>query len=489
MRNRRWGRLIGPVRVRTTVAATLVVAATLSIGGAFLLDRFKVSLENNRRNAAISQATAIASQTSSGHVPAVLYLPNENAIFAQVVDDRGRVISASGNIGGEPPVGLPVVPGSGLVVRMVRDVPVGDGSPVGLVALSTRLSGRPVTVFTAFSVQTSDLAVHEAEIGLFLGLPLVVVIVAATTWVTVGRALRPIDSLRREVAVITSTDLHRRVPEPHTADEVARLAKTMNSMLDRLEVSVQRQRAFVADASHELRSPLTSLRAHLEIGLAGVPDTDWPATAADALAEEARIEHLVGDLLLLARLDNRDSAIGGATVDITSTVTADLESRPRVGSVTLRAVANGPAPVVMSADLARRVVTNLVDNAVRHAACEVVVTIAAREAGWVELVVHDDGPGIPKADRERVFERFVRLDDARNPGDGGTGLGLAIVREVVIRHGGSIAFTDSISGARVVARLRSAPLDLPSPAADTPPAGRDRGRWGATPSHEPPDLR
>ncbi|MHB1592875.1 MAG: HAMP domain-containing sensor histidine kinase [Streptosporangiaceae bacterium] len=457
----------GSMRVRTTLAATLVVAAALAVGALVLVTQVRNSLETNLRAAAMSRAGDIAALAASGRLPTVLDLPNQDATFAQVVGFGGRVVAASANIAGEPAVG-PLRRGTRPVAYTVQGPAVGQDGRYGLVALPAHHRGRPVTVYTGYSLTTTDLAVGDVAVGLLAGLPLLLLLVAMTSWWIVGRAVRPIDRIRSEVATITTEDLHRRVPVPPSGDELARLARTMNGMLDRLEVAVDRQREFVADASHELRSPLTTLRTQLEVGLAAGTRTDWPTTVQGALMEE---ERLVADLLLLARIDApptlrpAPAGRGGATkpCDLAAVVRADAASRQGTPPVVLRA--DGP-PALVDVDehLARRVVANLVDNARRHAetAVSVEVTIDARR--MVVLVVADDGPGVPAEQRERVFERFTRLDDARSDA-GGAGLGLAIVRAVVGLHGGTVGFTDAPRGARVEVRLPlagSAPFPAPA---------------------------
>lgn len=474
-----WTRLTSSVRVRTTVAATLIVAIALSAGSAILVWRFRQSLDNNRRNAAIARAADIASLASAGRLPSVLGLPNEDATYAQVIDGHGNVIAASANIAGEPPLGPPAAPRSAALVDRPAHSPVADADSSMLVSLPARSAGQQLTVFTGYSLASSNFAVKDVEAALFIGLPLLLLLVGGTAWVIVGRALRPIDAIRSEASQITTDDLHRRLPEPPSGDEIARLARTMNLMLDRLEQSIEREKLFIADASHELRSPLASLRAQLEIGVAGGDRTDWQATAADALAEEARIEQLVKDLLLLARLDQHraaatrpDALLEAMTIlDLSQIVTADKAARPARPDAELTTLVEGPAPVAMVAELARRMVANLVDNAQRYAASSVTVTVRTHGT-WVEMVVQDDGPGVPAADRERVFERFTRLDTARSADDGGAGLGLAIVKDIVDRHGGRVGFTDCPKGARVVVTL---------PCASPPPAG-----WPERAGHQTP---
>lgn len=455
-----WSRLTGSVRVRTTLAATLVVAVALSAGSAILVDRFQQSLDHNRRNAAVARAADIASLASAGRLPSVLRLPSEDATYAQVIDSHSAVVAASANLAGEAALGPPASPQAGVVVRSAGRSPVDDSDTSMLVSFPAGTARQPLTVFTGYSLVGSEFAVKDVELGLFIGMPLLLLLVGITAWAIVGRALRPIDAIRAEASQITSRDLHRRLPEPSSGDEVARLARTMNTMLDRIERSMEREKAFVADASHELRSPLASLRAQLEVGLAGGDRTDWRATATDALIEEARIEQMVKDLLLLASLDQRaqnapvfDALLEATTaVDLGDIVAADLAARPGLAGTTVSCDVEDGVLVAMVPGLAQRLVANLVDNAQRLAESHVAVTVRAN-GSTVEMVIEDDGPGVAAEDRDRVFERFTRLDHARSPDDGGAGLGLAIVKDIVARHGGRVGFTDSAKGARVLVVL------------------------------------
>ncbi|MHB1928717.1 MAG: sensor histidine kinase [Acidimicrobiales bacterium] len=451
---------LASVRVRTTAAATLTVAAALGLGGFLLVGQFAGSLRHNQETAAVSRAEDIAALASSGHLPAMLALPGQDATFAQVVGRSGTVVAASTNIAGEPPIGPPPSGRRQLTVRTVRGVLVGQDGRYGLVSLAA----GAVTVYAGYSLAATDFAVADLELALAVGLPVLLAVVAAVCWYIVGRALRPIDAIRGEVAEITSRHLDRRVPAPKTGDELDRLAQTMNAMLDRLETASERQRAFVADASHELRSPLTALRVQLEVGLSGGASTDWTTTAIDALAEEQRLERLVTDLLALARLEADPDRPRAATADIAAVVVADLQGRSGPPAVSVDVPPGKPATASIGADLARRIVANLVDNARRHASSGVAVVVEESE-GWIELTVSDDGPGVPAADRERVFERFTRLDDARTGDGGGAGLGLAIVREIVDRHGGTVRFVPVERGALVRVRLPRA-ISAPAPGAD-----------------------
>ncbi len=281
--------------------------------------------------------------------------------------------------------------------------------------------------------------------GLLLpGIPALLLLVAALTWIAVGRALAPVSAIRAEMADITASDLHRRVPVPGSRDEIARLAETMNRTLDRLELAVSRHKRFVADAAHELRSPLAILRTRLELARPG-------PLAAEALTDVERIQALTSDLLLLARLDAGEP-ICHEEVDL-GQVTAEeaARSRPRPEiEVTLEVAAD--TVLLGSAGQLRRLVANLVDNAVRHASSAVTVRLAA-DGGEAVLDVLDDGPGIPAEHHEAVFDRFTRLDEARDRDAGGAGLGLAIARDIAVRHGGSLRVAGKDRGAWLQARF------------------------------------
>jgi signal transduction histidine kinase len=260
-------------------------------------------------------------------------------------------------------------------------------------------------------------------------------------WVLVGRTLRPVERIRAEVSSIGLDELGRRVPVPAGDDEIARLAATMNEMLERLDGAHRRQQRFVADASHELRTPLTRMRTELE-----VPGGDPDALRRSVLDDVVTLQRLIDDLLVLAR---RDAGASTATrpVDLDEIV---LEEARAAGGVDVSAVS--AAQVRGDPAALRRVVRNLLDNARRHATAR--VAVAVREDGDVAVVtVDDDGPGIPPDRRAEVFRRFTRLDDARTSA-GGSGLGLAIVDAVVTEHGGAVAIDDSpLGGARVEVRL------------------------------------
>jgi signal transduction histidine kinase len=333
-----------------------------------------------------------------------------------------------------------------------------------------------LTVYAAAPVDELQENLEAVRQALWVGVPLLVAAVAAVAWYLVGRALRPVEAIRAEVAAIGGATIHRRVPLPETDDEIGRLAHTMNAMLDRLEAASTRQRQFVSDASHELRSPVTAIRTDVEVALREGERADWAAVGSAVLAEEERLERLLDDLLTLAAADEAAGAARRADerVEVRDLV-ADVAARPRRVPVrwdgvddTGTAASDGdpatPDPLVVAGrpDALARLLTNLVDNAARHAATavDVHVDVAASPTGTpvVHLAIDDDGPGIPVADRRRIFDRFTRLDDGRARHRGGAGLGLAVVRSIAVGHRGRVWVGESpAGGARFVVELPVAP--------------------------------
>jgi signal transduction histidine kinase len=450
------------VRLRTTVTALLVVGTSLVITAAALLLLLHRSMERNVDAQARLRLSDVAALAERGELPPTLAGADDGTV-AQVVAG-GRVLAQSPIIHGPTPLAVFVPPGGRVAVRTVKDPPIGDGGPYRVAVREVSAPGGPIAVYAAATLEPVDEAMRDLGILLVVAVPGLVLLVGVTTWGLVGRTLEPVEAIRREVAEISSTALGRRVPVPGTADEIDRLARTMNEMLDRLDGAARRQRTFIADAAHELRSPLATVRTTLEVALARPTGVDWSELARGWLAQQHRLAGLVDDLLLLARLDEGAPGQRRNLVDLDELVlreAEDIRARGRV-RIDLSGVEGGR--VRGDGPQLRRVVANLLDNAERHAAGTVAVELR-RYDGVVELVVGDDGPGIAAAQRQRVFERFVRIDEARTRGGGGAGLGLAIVRDIVSAHGGVAEAVDAHRGARLVVRL---------PAADGGTASGDR---------------
>ncbi|MFD0345050.1 sensor histidine kinase [Kitasatospora aburaviensis] len=306
----------------------------------------------------------------------------------------------------------------------------------------TGLPPQWLTVVVLVDTQEAEQAAATVTqaLGVYLA-PAASLFVALTAWLVTGLAL--VESIRRGMAGSArarSTNASRCRPR----DAVARLAATTNTTLDRLERALAEQRRLVADASHELRSPLAALRSTLEVPLAHPAQADWPAVVAGALTDTERLQDLADDLLLLAR--TRDAGADGAaegTVELHDLVTEQLAERGHTDpGLTFRfepleGLGEEAEVVVPGREvLVGRILRNVLDNAARHAVGTVTVRLGVTD-GWARLEVDDDGPGIPAADRERVFDRFVRLDTARNRAVGGAGLGLALVRTIATSLGGT----------------------------------------------------
>jgi signal transduction histidine kinase len=454
-RDRRLARLTGTVRFRITLAAALAVAVVLGLTGVWLVAHQRRVLTENLDDTLVIQARALAASVEDGPVPATLVPVADDDGIAQVVDSHGQVVSATPSVEGRPPL-APPPEGHASVVRTVEDA--GDESPFHMASVrGTDAGGDPVVVHVGAPLDDIEESTAALTRSLLLAVPAVTLLLAALVWALVGRTLRPVEAIRREVDGIGAAGLDRRVPAPPAEDEVGRLARTMNAMLDRIEDGSRRQQRFVADASHELRSPLARIRAEIEVDLEHPEGADPTATSRSVLAETIGMQHLVDDLLALARSDAGAAPAGQAPVDLDDIVERHARRLRAGGRVAVDSTGVGAARVRGDADQLARAVGNVVDNAVRHARTTVALGVAASGNDAV-VTVTDDGPGIPPDRRDEVFERFTRLDGARATVGGGTGLGLAIARDVIVAHGGTIAVDpDHDPGARFVITLPLAP--------------------------------
>ena len=452
------GRRLRPatVRSRVTVVAGLALTAAVTLG---LVIMYLLQVDSAHRTIQSQLRTYATQLEQSAGTDGVFPNPLPSSTLdplaqAQILAPDGRVLAATRGLAGLPAVySLPagattpvrqkaadgVVPGE--VTIFGEQVPVGGRTVSIVVGTGTSLRGQINETFARL---------------LLIGLPSVLLLACVTVWLVAGRALHPVEQIRRAVTDITdlsASDLTRRVPEPGTDDEIGRLAETMNAMLARLEDAAARQRRFVADASHELRTPLTAIRTGLEVGLAHPDQAPWPSIAERAVRQATRLEGLITQLLQLARTDAGKTAARRQPVglaELLSEVSAEASAGSAPGSAVV-VESDVPADLVVTGDPAdlSRLVRNVIDNALRHARSAVRVT--ARRAGdSVCTEIGDDGPGIPAEERERVFDRFVRLDASRGHADGSTGLGLAIAKEIVRAHQGTIAIDAAAEGGALV---------------------------------------
>ncbi|MDN5920387.1 MAG: ATP-binding protein, partial [Pseudonocardia sp.] len=497
-----WLRARMGVRVVSALAAAAAVAVVLVVAGVSLVLLLDHQLRQSSEAAATDQATLLgqrisANFTGSGDA-------KENAIDAtgkrsdvvQVITDYGdgsddpdsrvgsngpqtdvQVIGSSDTLGSRPRmVDWLLAPGESRTVDST-EITLADGSTeeVTIVGMGFRATGRPITVLAAQQLKPVHQAVDTVSVMVSIGIPILVLVTGFFTYLFAGRALRPVEAMRRRVVGLTDRDLARRVPEPPAQDEVGRLARTMNQMLSRLQDSQATQRRFVADASHELRSPLATVSTGLELlGNGMARDSADLATVQTLRGETGRLTKLVEGLLFLARADERGAAPRREEVDLDELVEGE-RIRPSADDQVSVTVSTEPVRVVGDRGQLVRVLRNLVDNARRHAGTT--VSVSLRPDGDLAVIdVDDDGSGIPEADRTRVFERFVRLDEARARGDGGSGLGLAIVAELVLAHGGTVTAgeAETLGGARfrITVPLSGAPgsLDVGEPEPPSAPA-------------------
>lgn len=451
MRTRGWRDRLATIRVRQTLLALLVVGVALLAGGGLVLVLVRRDLVADAERQARQRAEETVALLRIGPLPAELPSAGEDRVVIQVVDPRGRVLSASADLRGEGPL-LAARPGAADVTGTVRRAPSGEGVDYRVVGLRAGGDGAPV-VYAASSLEPAYEATTATAAGLAIAVPLLLVCVGVTSWRGVGRSLRPVEAIRAQVDRITPGQLDRRVAEPPVQDELGRLARTMNSMLDRLQRAQERQHRFVSDASHELRSPLAAIRTRVEVGLAHPDRTDWVALAREVHREGDRLDQLVGELLTLASA----SAAGDAPavvdlVDLDELVLDEVEALRARGAVQVDLAALSPVRLRGRPEQLRLIVRNLLDNAERHALGRVAVGLS-KDGTAGELIVSDDGDGVPAAERERVFDPFHRLQPARDRASGGAGLGLAIVRDAVAAHGGEVWFADRASGAEIHVRL------------------------------------
>jgi signal transduction histidine kinase len=457
------------IRLRTTAAAVAVVAAALAAGGVAQVLMLRASLTDGLAAGADDQASKVVEQLEAGADPASVLgstgyasktahgglEPEDQVTQLTTTSTPGRVLASSDpgyvlprRVVGEDEDAVELPGADHTYLVRSKDAEVGDEEYVVTVAASR---------------DAVDDATAALLPPLLVGLPLLLLVAGAVTSLVVARTLAPVERIRAEVDGITDRQLHRRVPEPAAQDEVGRLARTMNAMLTRLEDAQTRQRRFVSDASHELRSPVATLRQSAEVAQAHPEVLPVSELAEIVQAESARMQRLVDQLLVLTRADE------GRIGDLSEVDVDDLlfEEAARLRRAGLRVDSSAVQHVRTYADrrALTQVVRNLVDNAAHHSTGRVDLSLAA-EDGFLLLSVRDDGPGVPAPERERIFDRFVRLDDARHRDGGGSGLGLAIVRDLLIAAGGDVTVSDAGPGAVFVVRL---PLRRASAAAPALP--------------------
>ncbi|HEY0717364.1 MAG TPA: HAMP domain-containing sensor histidine kinase, partial [Streptosporangiaceae bacterium] len=426
------------LRARLTMTAAAGLAVALAGLAGLLVTTLSLTLGHGLDVTARQTGQEVAALVDANRLPDPVPVAAGTAVV-QVVDARGRIVAASAGADRLVPL-LPAAQAAALARS--RSGVMLDGRPYGLPEMLRVVAvggHRGETVIAAVSYDAVHDTLTTVAHVLLVGTPLLFLAMVWASWLITGSTLRPITALRRGAEQVTAAGGPPGLPVPEARDEVHSLAVTLNDMLSRLATAQQRQRQFVSDTAHELRSPIASIRAQLEVALDHPGSQEWAQTARDVLADTLRLSRLAENLLALARLEERGGQAPGpgGPVDVAQLVN---EVPGRYPQAAVRVTADAPAacPVTGDGDALRRMLVNLVDNAVRYARSQ--VTVAARTSGdAVLLTVTDDGPGIPAGRAEQAFERFTSLDDARARPDGdvsGAGLGLAIVRATAHAHGG-----------------------------------------------------
>jgi len=472
----RWWRRRG-LRARVTLTAALGLLVALIAADLLLFNALRVSLTRSVDDTAHTAAAQVVALINEGRLPDPVPVVTGTI---QVLSPAGRIVD--GSPGADRLVPL-IPPAQAMALADGGAATQLQGAPYDMPSLLRVVANRAVDgdlVIAAVPYSETSGSLSVVLKALIIGTPVLFVAFTGAIWLVTGSTLRPIDLLRRGAAHVTGAGAAEELPVPEARDEVRSLALTLNDMLSRLAAAQQRQRALVSDTAHELRSPIASIRTQLEVALDHPSSQDWAETARDVLADTLRLSRLAEDLLLLARLDEQAGAAAagtartprrGAPADLTelsrAVVCRYADARVPVTTAVADTCGEADQMAVAEADLVTvtgdwqsldRLLVNLVDNAVRYAKSEVTVRVE-RTGEWAELSVCDDGPGIPEPDRERVFDRFTRLDDARSrEGDeaGGAGLGLAIVRATAQAYGGTASLDDnpgSPSGLRATVRL------------------------------------
>jgi signal transduction histidine kinase len=425
-----------------------VVAVAMLTGGLLLLQTLESALVSSTDSLLRSKVQDVAVLIQNDHAEdanrAVAGTVNKDPLV-QILNRRGTVIAASEPRLLEAPLSS-LRPAAEQIATENVSAPglLGDADERYLVVLGVEAEGSKYWVLAGRTIQPQSDTVRIVTGFLLIAMPLLLAVVGLSVHFLVGRSLRQVDTIRSQVSHIDAGRLSERVDVPRTGDELQALAATMNSMLDRIETADQRQRQFVSNASHELRSPLTTIRTGLDISIADASGKTWRDMQPILAEETQRLQDLVEDLLTLSKADDKGLAVRREDVDLDDVLSTELR---RVNATSKHRIVADLVPARIAGDPARlsQAFRNMLDNADRHAAGTIAVKLAVM-VQTVVVTIDDDGTPVPVADRERIFRRFVRLDDSRSRQRGGSGLGLAIVRGIVEAHDGRVIATETTQG-------------------------------------------
>ncbi|MFP3579072.1 ATP-binding protein [Arthrobacter sp. SIMBA_036] len=443
MRRTRWG-----IRKRATATAVGVVAAALLVGAIVLLVLLQTSLAADAEGTARQKAQDVAAQLGDpDDTEAARYVSSTSRPdqIVQIINSAGAVVAASVPAAAKTPL-TQLRPADGQTLTQdVSDLSIiGNDDEFLVVATGASSNNKTFTVVVAAAEAIQKQTIITVGWFILGATPVLLMVVGVSVWALVGRSLRQVERIRAQVAAINARRLDERVEVPSTADEIQALALTMNNMLERLESSDREQRRFVADASHELRSPLATLSAGVEIASADPTGETWRDMKGVLGEETDRMRYLVEDLLTLAKTNDERLEVDAIDVDLDDVVDAELRRLKSTGRNAINAHL-GPARVLGDARQLGQAVRNILDNADRHATSRIDIDLLSHDGNAV-LTIENDGPPIPLEERQRVFERFVRLDESRSRESGGSGLGLAIVAGIVAAHHGTVEAGETAAG-------------------------------------------
>lgn len=436
----RWG-----IRKRSVLSAVVVVTFSMLVGGAFLLLVLQSSLVSAAWNDLAVRANDVArllQEEGIEETRSTLAEDRNSAAQVQIIDEANRVVGWSiRGLGSSPMSTLRPAPGRTMREELSRVPALGGDDEILVSARGLELHGKRYVILVAAPLEVQTDTLRTVGLLLLAATPFLVALVAVAVWILVGRSLKTVERIRRQVAEIDGRRLHERVEVPPTGDEIAALASTMNQMLDKLEQSDNSHRAFFSDASHELRSPLSTLVTTAEVASLDESGRTWLDMQQTVLNESSRMQSLVEDLLTLAKVDSHQLQLDVQDVDLEDVLDAEIKRLRTVSSLQINAELE---PTRVRGDERRlmQVFRNLMDNAARHAKSTIMVGME-RRPGEVVVSVDNDGEIISPEDRNRVFERFARLDASRSSDGGGSGLGLAITREIMVAHGGTVLAAES----------------------------------------------
>jgi heavy metal sensor kinase len=453
-----------PIRLRLTLVFAVAMTVVLSLAGWLVYARVASDLtrglDDQLRSRAQDVSALVRRNGSLQSTGGALIEHGES--FAQLLSTQGRVLDATASLGAKSlldPAQLAAA-NRGTVFFDRGSIP-GLDEPARMLALPVRRDGRRFVLLVGATRENRAETLDSLRNAFFIGGPLALLLASLAGYVLAGAALRPIEAMRRRAADISASSLDERLPVPPTNDEVSRLGETLNEMLERIAAGLARERRFVADASHELRTPVAVIKTELEGALrSGGHDPAVTAALSAAVEECDHLAQLAEDLLVVARSGEGELPLRREPVEAGELLERVRDRFTDRAERAGREIRLDPGEDVrLDADSLRlqQALGNLVDNALRHGEGEIVLRSAIRD-GRVELSVSDAGAGFPPAFADRAFERFARGDGARTRG--GSGLGLAIVRTIAEAHGGS---ADIVSGPGATVRISLRAISAPGP--------------------------